>query len=104
MSLVQHFNEVTTQTTTKLSELAPNIKYKVLRAKKLQTKYGESVTLCLKLADDKTAWVFIPKRYICVFNDTEIENINQGHTTVCLEYKGVCSKTKAFLLELHNAV
>ena len=92
MCLVHSFNSIATQTTINISDLTPHIQYKILKANKLKTKYGDSVTLCLEIYYKTIAWVLVPKRYISIFTETEINNINTGHTKVCLEYKDVRQK------------
>lgn len=102
MSLVNNFNNVKSSSTLKLSELQVNIRYNVLKSKKVETKYGETICLELQLNEQSTAWVFLPKRYVGVFTNSEIENINKGQNKIALEFHGVCKNTKAYQLTLHS--
>ena len=101
MALVTTFNNIKTHSSVKITDLKPQVQYKVLESKKIKTKYGETVSLKLKINEQTASWVFLPKRYTNVFTEIEITNINSGQSKIALEYHGICVNTKAYLLTLH---
>mgnify|MGYP000229859571 CR=1 FL=1 len=100
MALVQKFNNVTTKNIIKINDLITSLHYKVLKAHKITTRFGETVTLCLLMQDRTESWVYLPKRYTSVFTQEEMDNINSSQTTIYLQYDSVCQKTNTYLLTL----
>ena len=101
MAFVSNFNNIASFTTVKLCTLTPHKQYPAIQGKRMTTKYGDSVCMQLQITDTTVAWVFLPKRYTDVCTSEALADINAGHTKVALEYKGVCEKTKAYLVVLH---
>jgi hypothetical protein len=58
------------------------------------------VVLTIRDAGATPAQIFLPRRYSDVISDTDIEQINSNAVFLRLVYKGVCSKTKAYLLAI----
>jgi len=80
-----------------LSELDVNRKYRILRAKRLTTRFGPTVVLTVKGEDAAPAQMFLPRRYSDVISDTDIEQINSNAVFLHLVFNDVCPTTKAYL-------
>jgi len=98
MDLTQKFDGVKCDTTVSVSELDENRKYRILRVKRLTTRFGPTVILTVKGEDAAPAQIFLPRRYSDVFRD--IERINSDAVFLHLLFKGVCPTTKAYLLAI----
>ena len=100
MDLTQKFDGVTCDTTVSVSELDVNRKYRILRAKRLTTRFGPTEILSVKGEDAAPVQIFLPRKYSDVFTDTDIEQINSNAVFIHLFFKGVCPTTKACLLAI----
>jgi len=94
IDLAQKFDVVACQTT--VTELDLNHKYRILRAKRLTTRFCPTVVLNIR--GEGAA----PPKYSClgysdVITGTNIEQINSNAVFLHLVYKEVCSTTKAYL-------
>ena len=75
-------------------------KYPITIARRIDTKYGESVLLTILGLDEKLVSVFLPKRYTTAFTEGDIEMINSKKVTLNLIYNGTCEKTKSYKMEI----
>jgi hypothetical protein len=83
-----------------IGTLPKDIPFPVLRAERLQTRYGTTVLLTLRESVERCVNVFLPKRFTQVFTDDDIAGINDGRVTVNLTYHGQCEQTSAYQLSL----
>jgi hypothetical protein len=105
MALSQRFSYVTCDivhvTTLKVEQ-----KYPIVKAERVQTRYGETILLSIREllnlnVRDKTPQlkkVFLPKRYAQVFKEDDITNINSGPVELSLIFKGQCKDTNTIIL------
>jgi hypothetical protein len=100
MELIQRFKAVTATRFISISALQQENSYRFIKATRVQTRYGESVTLTLDGSDDNMYNIFIPKRNVNVFTDSDLQNINEGQTSILLVYKGKCNK--AFVISMET--
>ena len=84
----------------KVNELEVGRKYPISTARRLVTKYGESILITILEFCENPASVFLPKRYSGVFTDDDIDRINSKRTKLNLIYKGTCERTRAYKLEI----
>jgi hypothetical protein len=91
MDLAQKFEGVACYKSISVTELDFNLKYRILMAKRLTTRFGPTVVLTI--SDSRAAQVFLPRRYSDVVTDTDIEQINSNAVFLHLVYRGVCSTT-----------
>jgi len=84
----------------KVNELVVGKKYPISKARRLDTKYGESILITVLEFSENPVSVFLPKRYAGVFTDDDIERINSKRTKLQMIYKGTCDKTSAYMLEI----
>ena len=84
----------------KVNELEVGRKYPISKARRLDTKYGDSVLLTILEFGENPVSVFLPKRYTGVFTDDDIDRINSKRTKLHLIYKGTCEKIRAYKLEI----
>jgi len=75
-------------------------KYPIVRARRVSTKFGDTVLLTLQDSAFHLVKVFLPQRYAEVFSDDDITSINDKTATLSIVYKGVCVSTKSHLLEI----
>jgi hypothetical protein len=81
--------------------LETNRKYPIMKAETVTTKSGPTVLLTITdLQHNNNVKVFIPKRYSYVFSDEDIESINSQKVSLNLIYKGLCEKTKSYILAI----
>ena len=100
MDLTQKFDGVACETIISVTELDLNPKHRILRAKRLTTRFGPTVVLTIRGEGAAPAQIFLPRRYSDVITDTDIEQINSNAVFLHLVYKGVFSTTKAYLLAI----
>ena len=84
----------------KVNELVVGKRYPISKARRLDTKYGESILITVLEFGENPVSVFLPKRYTGVFTDDDIERINSKRTKLQMAYKGTCDKTRAYMLEI----
>jgi hypothetical protein len=65
------------------------------------TKYGPTVLLSIKDKPYNIIKVFLPKRYSAVFSE-DVQAINLQKVTLHLVYKGVCDKSKSYILGIEE--
>jgi len=100
MDLAKKFEGIACEMTIYVTELNLNRKYRILRAKRLTTRYGPTGVLTIRDAGATLVQIFLPRRYSDVISDTDIEQINSNAVFLHLVFKGVCSTTKAYLLAI----
>jgi hypothetical protein len=83
-----------------IGTLLKDIPFPLLRAERLQTRYGTTVLLTHRESVERCVKVLLPKRFTQVFTDDEIVGINDGRVTVNLIYHGQCEQTSAYQLSL----
>ena len=98
--ILRRFKEASSNRSVTISSLHKNKEYPVLRAERVETKYGVSILLTVRESSVDVVRVYLPKRYTDVFTDPNIVSINNGILKFKLIYHGVCEKTNAFLLSL----
>ena len=82
--------------------------YPIVKAERVKTRYGETVLLSirdpqnLRVKDLTPALmkVFLPKRYAAVITDVDITSINDDQIHWNLVYRGLCEKTKTYVLAI----
>jgi hypothetical protein len=89
MDLAQNFEGVACDKTISVTELDPDRKYRIIRAKRLTTIFGPTVVLTIQDSMQASAQVFLPRRYSDVVTDTDIEQINSNTVFLHLVYRGV---------------
>jgi hypothetical protein len=70
MDLAQNFEGVACETTISVTELDLNRKYRILRAKRLTTRFGPTVVLTIRGEGAAPAQTFLPRIYSDVIADT----------------------------------
>ena len=98
--LAKTFEGVACEPNIFVNELDLNRKYRILRAKRLNIRFGTTVVLTIRGLGAAPAQIFLLRTYSAVIMDTEIEQINSNAVFVHLVYKGECSTTKAYLLAI----
>ena len=87
MDLSEKFALVASGVIVRINTLEEGRRYAVTFAQRLETQYGQSVLLTLRVDSDSNVKVFLPKRYTEVFREENIEHINNGTRS----YKLVCN-------------
>jgi hypothetical protein len=99
MDLSTRFEEASTSSpTVSVGSLTLGGKYPILYAKRISSIYGSTVLLTLQTSDSACVQTFLPKRYADVVSDDDITKIRKKDVSLHLVFKGVCEKTKAFVL------
>jgi len=98
MDLDKRFEESTAYETVSVASLEPHLRYPVIRAKRLSTKFGMSVVFTLRNSDFNVVQVFLPQLYSDVVTDADIESINSECIDLNLVYKWVCESSNAYIL------
>ena len=83
-----------------ISSLILNRPYPIVRAKRITTKFGSTVLLSIRHTDEQLVQIFLPKRYASVVSDEDIAKINSRSIYLNLVYKGMCERTKSYLLAI----
>ena len=103
MDLVTRFSRVSSGNIASLDNLTPGKRYPVTRAVRQTTQYGP--TILITLWDDPTnahMRVFLPKRFAEVFEDSDIESINNGTRQYYLISQGRTPNSRSFKLALEE--
>lgn len=64
--------------TIKLSDLNKEVTYNVVELRKIRTKYGLAMFAILRIGEDEVTNVFLPRRYVNLFNDEQIKFFNES--------------------------
>ena len=103
MDLVARFGRVSSGNIGSLDNLALGKRYPVTRAVRQTTQYGP--TILVTLWDDSSnahIRVFLPKRFAEVFEDGDIESINNGTRQYYLISQGRTPNGRSFKLALEE--
>ena len=95
MALSQRFSDVTCDV-VHVNSLKVKQSYPIVKAERVKTRYGETVSLSIKdpqnlsVKDLKPTLmkVFLPKRYAAVITDADISSINDDQIHWNLIYRG----------------
>jgi hypothetical protein len=99
MSLNQKFKEALSGLTMSVSALRHDTHYRVMQAKRIETRHGTRVVLTL-LEDDRVISVFLPKRYGDAMEDSDLHDINTRRLQYYLIYRGKSSVSSALLVDI----
>jgi len=102
MDLTKRFEEATAYASVNVNTLEPHKLYPIIRAKRIPTKYGPTVVLTPRIAENNNVQVFLPKRYSDVMSDAYIDAINSKAVSLHLMYKGICESSKSYLLAIES--
>ena len=105
MALSQIFNDVTCDV-VHVSSLKIKQSYPIIKAERVKTRYGDIVLLSIRdpqnlsVKDITPALmkVLLPKRYAAVITDADISSINDEQIHWNLIDRGLCEKTKTYVL------
>jgi hypothetical protein len=97
MDLKKRFQAATSCSSVKIGDLEVERKYPIIRAERVETKFGQSVLLTILDSPMKSIKVFLPKSYSAVMTDVDIDDINSKRVSLHLIYKGTCVKTKSYI-------
>ena len=103
MDLVTRFGRVSSGNIASLENLVVGKRYLITRAVRQTTQYG--ITILVTLSDDPTnanVRVFLPKRFAEVFEDADIDSINQGARHYYLISHGRTPNGRSFKLTLEE--
>jgi hypothetical protein len=81
MDLVSRFEMANTCKTVSLGTLDVDRAYPILFAERVTTNFGPSIVITLGATQVEAVKVFLPNRYIGLFKDEDIYDIN--HQKVC---------------------
>jgi hypothetical protein len=99
MSLNQKFKEALSGLTMSVSAVRHDERYRVVYAKRIETRHGTRVLLTL-LEEDRLISVFLPKRYGDAMEDSDINDINTRRLQYYLIYRGKISISSALLVDI----
>jgi hypothetical protein len=100
MDLSAEFRMTSACQTVGITSLKTDISYPIERAEKLQTRYGEAVLLTLKESLQVYVKVFLPRRYGALFSEDDLKSINEKTVSLALRYRGTCSTSNSYILEI----
>jgi hypothetical protein len=96
MDLKSKFEATTSSTVININALIPNRPYEIGYVERVETKYGPSVLMTLKMTATSSAKIFLPKRYSGLFSDDDIEAIQNNTVKLQIIYLGTDPKTKSY--------
>jgi hypothetical protein len=85
-----------------VSALRLDERYRVMQAKRIETRHGTRVELTLFEEDDRVISVFLPKRYGDAMEDNDIHDINTRRLQFYLIYRGNSSVSSALLVNIEQ--
>jgi hypothetical protein len=103
MDLIRRFDNAVLYKTVKILSLEIGRRYEILSAERVTTRYGPSVLLTITLGTSSSA-DSVPSvsttRYTNVITDDDITAINMRQVLLYLVYKGTCTTTHSYMLQL----
>ena len=103
MDLAKKFEDATASAfcaSVNICSLILSRPYPIVRAKRITTKFGSTVLLSKGDTDEQLVQIFLPKRYACAVSDEDMAKINSRSIYLNLVYKGMCERTKSYLLAM----
>ena len=104
MDLIRRFDNAVSYKAVTIPSLEIGRRYEILSAERVTTRYGPSVLLTINLgtssSSSENVRVFLPTRYSNVITDDDMEAINMKHVHSHLVYKGMCTNTHSYMLQL----
>ena len=94
MDLKRKFLEAEDCDVIKVDQMLVNRKYPIVRAKLVNTKFGETVLLTIENSSERLVKVFLSNKYSVLFTDEDIESLNSKSAQLNLIYKGTFLNTK----------
>ena len=92
---------VTSCQQTKITSLKIGTPYPIELAERVQTKYGEAISVTLRAESPQTfVKVFLPRRYGVLFSDEDLRHINDRTVSLRLKYLGTHAYTNSYILEI----
>jgi hypothetical protein len=83
-----------------LVDLTIERQYPIEDARPVNTKFGDSILLSLRDAEQALVKVFLPRRFCGAFTDKHLEAINRGTLSLHLIYKGKSAQSGMHLLAI----
>jgi hypothetical protein len=106
MDLDKKIEEVTaapSQPTVRINTLTVGCPYSITSAERVRTRYGPTVLLGIVCNSDLIqAKVYLPRRYSQTIKDSDIDGINMARVRLSVIYRGICTVTKAIMLEVEK--
>jgi hypothetical protein len=76
--------------------------YPILFAERVTTKYGPSIVITLGATQLEAFKVFLPTRYINLFKDEDIYDINHQKGMFNFTFKGRCVTNRSYIIDLRR--
>jgi len=100
MDIKTRFQAATSCHFVKIAALEMERKYSIIRAERVETRFGPAVLLTILETPVNSIKVFLPKRYSAAMTDDDIDDINTERVSLKLIYKGTCEQTSSYILSL----
>jgi hypothetical protein len=81
-----------------MGSLEMDKKYPIVRANRISSKFGPTVLLTIRDSESTTIQTFLPTRY----SADDIDKINSHVFLLNLIYRGICEKSKSYLLSIES--
>jgi hypothetical protein len=88
MSLTDKFRDVVATSIVSITTLHKDAPYPVVGVRRTNTKFGMRLVMALTEVDRGDVEVFLPKRYIDLIEDSDMEAVNTNQTRYYLTYRG----------------
>jgi hypothetical protein len=98
--LVKKFNDAASSHVVPLGDLTIERPYPIEAARPIATKFGDSILLSLRDAEQALVKVFLPRRFCGAFTEEHLEAINRGTLSLRLVYKGKSAQSGMHLLAI----
>ena len=100
MDLSVRFALVATVNIVRINTLEEGRRYVVTFAQRQGIQYGQSILLTQRVDPTNNVKIYLPKRYTDVFQDEDIEHINNGTRSYKLVYHGRYPNSRSLKLTL----
>jgi hypothetical protein len=100
MNLCEMFAKASSSRSVNVNSLEEEKSYSVIGPERVQNKYRKSILLARKASSADAVRVFLPKRFILIFSDVDVNRNNGGMIKINLDYHRICEKTNACQLSL----
>jgi hypothetical protein len=98
--LIKKFNDAASSHVVPLVDLVIEGPYPIEAARPINTRFGDSILLSLREAEEALVKVVLPRRFCGAFSEEHLEAINRRTLSLHLIYKGKSAPSGMHLLAI----
>jgi hypothetical protein len=92
MDVVERFDQILKTKIVAVNKLELHVHYSITAMSRVSTQYGQSILLTLQKGCEQQIRVYLPRRFVPVFTDSDILAVNKGEKSLTFSFLGVTEK------------